>query len=181
MPKMPRTTANQRRLAKSPSQHGHGKSVKVTSSLIGSSSPKKKSPLRRPSMMKVARADEAALRELDILMTTADSVIVVEGQKQTKVSGKSFQTIKRVVHILGSTDEDASLELTSQEVADLLNVSRPHVIKLAREGSLPHHMIGNRHRFLASDVLIYQEKQAAEREEALRALVPKDSYTAEDF
>lgn len=181
MSNMPRTNANQRRLVKSSSQHGHGKSVKVTSSLIGSSTPKKKSPRRRPAMMKMARADAEVLRELDLLMTTADAVIVVEGQKQTKVSGKSLQTIKRVVHVLGSTDDDANLELTSQEVADRLNVSRPHVIKLAKEGRLPHHMVGNRHRFFASDVFVYQEKQAAERELALRALTPKGGYTAEDF
>ncbi len=131
--------------------------------------------------MKVVKADQQSLRELDLLMATADSVIIVEGKKQTKVSGKPFRTIKHVVHTLGSTDEDTASELTSQETADLLNVSRPHVIKLARDKVLPHRLVGNRHKFLLADVLAYQEKQAAEREESLSALAPKGGYTAEDF
>lgn len=35
----------------------------------------------------------------------------------------------------------------------MLNVSRPFVVKLAKDGYLPHHMVGNRHRFYLADVL----------------------------
>nr|WP_246401819.1 helix-turn-helix domain-containing protein [Jiangella mangrovi] len=73
------------------------------------------------------------------------------------------------------------VELTSQQAADLLNVSRPHVVKLARTGELPHRMVGNRHRFDLEDVLEYERRQREVRDRALAAIVPEDGYTAEDF
>lgn len=72
-------------------------------------------------------------------------------------------------------------ELTSQQVADLLNVSRPYVVKLARGGVLPHRMVGNRHRFNAADVLAYKEAEERRREEVLAGLAPAEGYGPEDF
>lgn len=177
MPKKSRTTTSKSLLGRGASQDVHGESEKVRPNRVGGASQQKISPNRRRSMVK---ADQESLRELDSLMASADSVVIVQGKQQTKVSDHSFQTIKHVVHALGSSGKHGT-ELTSQEAADLLNVSRPHVIKLARSKILPHRMVGNRHKFLLSDVLIHQEKQAAEREEALRALAPESGYSAEDF
>ncbi len=72
-------------------------------------------------------------------------------------------------------------ELTSQDAADLLNVSRPHVVKLARDGRLPHKRVGNRHRFMLSDVLEFDRLSRLERENALTAIAPEAGYAAEDF
>jgi excisionase family DNA binding protein len=72
-------------------------------------------------------------------------------------------------------------ELTSQQVADLLNVSRPYVVKLARSGVLPHRMVGNRHRFNAGDVLVYKEAEERRREGILAGLAPTSGYTPGDF
>jgi excisionase family DNA binding protein len=63
----------------------------------------------------------------------------------------------------------------------VLNVSRPHVVKLAREGILPHRMVGNRHRFLGSDVRVSRQHEAARRSEVLAGLAPEGGYTAGDF
>ncbi len=50
--------------------------------------------------------------------------------------------------VIASHDET----LTSQQVADLLNVSRPHVIKMAHQGDLTFTMAGTHHRFDLSEV-----------------------------
>jgi excisionase family DNA binding protein len=76
---------------------------------------------------------------------------------------------------------NAEHEMTSQEVADLLNVSRPYVVKLARSGALPHRMVGNRHRFAPQDVVAYQQAAARQREQALAGLVPVGGYGPDDF
>ena len=61
-------------------------------------------------------------------------------------------------------------ELTTQEAANLLNVSRPHLISLLDKGVLPYHMAGTHRRILAQDVLEYRQKDLAAREKVLDEL-----------
>jgi len=64
-------------------------------------------------------------------------------------------------------------ELTTQEAADLLNVSRPFLIGLVEEGKLPCRKVGTHRRIRYADVLAYQAADAAERAAVL------DELTAE--
>ncbi len=71
--------------------------------------------------------------------------------------------------------------LTSQDVADILNVSRPYVVKLAKTGELPCQMVGTHHRFRAHDVQAYNERMRAGRRAALDAMSSEVDYRDEDF
>lgn len=62
-------------------------------------------------------------------------------------------------------------ELTTVEAAQLLNVSRPFLIKQIEAGVLAHHMVGTHRRLRLADVLAYRDRIDAEADEALDAMV----------
>lgn len=58
-------------------------------------------------------------------------------------------------------------QMTTQEAADHLNVSRPYVIKLIENRVLPHHKVGTHRRIKFSDLRAYKETVEAESRQAL--------------
>lgn len=66
------------------------------------------------------------------------------------------------------------LELTTQEAADLLHVSRPHLIKLLDRREMAHHRMSedskSHRRVLLKDVLAYRQQRQQTRRGLLREL-----------
>jgi excisionase family DNA binding protein len=65
-------------------------------------------------------------------------------------------------------------EITTQQAANILNVSRPFVIGLVEKGLLPARMVGNQRRLPLQDVLAYKANNRARRREALAELAEQD-------
>jgi excisionase family DNA binding protein len=85
-----------------------------------------------------------------------------------------FFVLARVVEVLGRGDAitvvPVGKELTTQQAADLLNVSRQYLVRLLDDKRIPHTRTGKHRRLRIEDVLAFKETRDAERRDALRDL-----------
>lgn len=61
-------------------------------------------------------------------------------------------------------------ELTTQEAANMLNVSRPHMVKLLEQGKLPFHKTGRHRRVLFADLIAFKRQREQESLDVMQAL-----------
>lgn len=85
-----------------------------------------------------------------------------------------FHILVRVVEVLGRGDALTLIpvhkELTTQQAANLLNVSRQYLVRLLDEGMLPYTKTGKHRRLRIDDVMAYKQKRDEERQSSLDEL-----------
>lgn len=93
---------------------------------------------------------------------------------EVEIPASAFAALQAVVHDMAQgltiTLIPYDKELTTKEAADILNVSRPFLIRLLDRDEIPYHRVGTHRRLRVEDVLAYREQRAAHRREKLREL-----------
>jgi excisionase family DNA binding protein len=89
--------------------------------------------------------------------------LVVPGVKGVvEIPTRSFLLLNELMAHLAAGRSVAlfhsDMELTTQEAADLLNVSRPHLVKLLESGMIPFKKMNTHRRIAANDILAYARK-----------------------
>lgn len=99
---------------------------------------------------------------------------VIDGEGEIEVP---VAALRMLVDILANMAEGNAInivpihaELTTQQAADFLGVSRPHLVGLVERGELPHHKVGTHRRVYFRDLLEYRTQRMAQSKAALDAL-----------
>ncbi len=108
---------------------------------------------------------------------TKTITIDVHDDRKLKSINLPMQAIHLLLEILDQMAKGNAItlvpihaELTTQEAANLLNVSRPFLINLLETGEIPYRKIGNRRKVLFSDLMRYKEIDDKKRSEMISKL-----------
>lgn len=99
---------------------------------------------------------------------------VIDGDGEIEVP---VSALRMLVDILANMAEGNAIsivpihaELTTQQAADFLSVSRPHVVGLLERNELPHHKVGTHRRVYFKDLLDYRRQRMDQSNAAMAAL-----------
>lgn len=87
------------------------------------------------------------------------------------------KALSLLITILSNMSEGKSItliptdsEVSTQQAADMLNVSRPHLVKMLENNTIPFRKVGSHRRILLRDVVTYEQSLQRIREEKLKFL-----------
>src|SRR5215217_2430782 len=109
--------------------------------------------------------DEPNVRELDDYLARSKGVarLVAPSGESLELPHSVYKVLERVVYEMKQGKSIAVMplheELSTQEAADLLNVSRPFLVSLLEKGKMPFKKVGSHRRVRLVDLLVYKERR----------------------
>lgn len=125
-----------------------------------------------PTEADARQARESLQRISDILTSgMSDLSIRIQNDEQTGADiilpASVLRLLKDILAEMAQGHAVALLpvqaELTTQQAADLLNVSRPYLIRLLEDSKIPFRLVGQHRRVRFDDLLAYQRKDDEDR------------------
>jgi excisionase family DNA binding protein len=124
----------------------------------------------------VTEAETQVIKQLAELIKQENSQLklAANGQEMT-IPDSVVNVLRQVVQAMASGKIVSIVtynpELTTQQAADLLNVSRPYLIKLLEQGELPYIMVGTHRRVKFDDLMKYKQQRDAKRSQLLQQMI----------
>lgn len=88
------------------------------------------------------------------------NLLVDKTKTSPELPEKAVQLLKELLFFISEGKSISIIptdcELSTQDAADILQVSRPHVVKLLEEGKIPYHKAGSHRRILQRDLANYE-------------------------
>lgn len=137
---------------------------------------------RMANLSEITPTDERVAKEASVALgllrsfkkTKLDKVTLQADSDKVTVPREAFNLFVRVLAEMANgnaiTIVPVHAELTTQQAADLLNVSRPFLISLLEAGKIPFRMVGTRRRVRCSDLIEYKRKEDEEAKDVLAEL-----------
>lgn len=125
----------------------------------------------------ITEAEAEAIKQLEHILNQENSqlkLVAANGEEMT-IPDSVFYVLRKVVQAMASGKNVSIVtfnpELTTQQAADLLNVSRPYLIKLLEQGELPYIMVGTHRRVKFEDLKKYKQQKDTKRSQLLDELI----------
>jgi len=135
-------------------------------------------PLVPPSAIDISLAEEACRQVARYAKSTSSAVNIqfIENGKSVEIALPSI-VVRLLLDILKDmakgkpvTVIPVDMELTTQQAAEFLNVSRPFFVSLLEKNALKYRKVGTHRRVCVQDLLDYKKRTKAEQEEVLKKL-----------
>lgn len=127
--------------------------------------------------MALAREGSQALSRLSKRSRTKGSFVMAPEDRSTPQIRIPASALPLIADLLAELAQGNGVdiipvhaELTTQQAADLLNVSRPYFVQLLERGDIPFHRVGTHRRVRHADLVAYRQRVDAKRARALKAL-----------
>lgn len=102
--------------------------------------------------------------------------------RKTEIPASIFDVLTRVADDMAQGHAVVVVpvghELTTQEAADILNVSRPYLVKLLESGEIDFHLAGTHRRVYFEHLMAYRERRDQTRHDLLDELAKESAEAA---
>jgi len=125
-------------------------------------------------------SDATIMKQLDEELAQNQGVakLVTPQGSEIRLPHSILKVIMEVVHEMARGNAVRVMpihaELTTQQAAELLNVSRPFLVSLLEQGEIKYRKVGTHRRILLEDLIVYKDRRDRERLSALDELAKED-------
>ena len=123
----------------------------------------------------LARESSAALSRLLINTPDQDRARVQMDGQDIVLPRQAIELLRNILTEMAQGNAVSIMplhaELTTQEAANILNVSRPHLVKLLEEGQIEYMKVGTHRRIRFHDLMAYKQRRDQESTAAMQELV----------
>ncbi|GAB3719436.1 hypothetical protein GCM10027592_62970 [Spirosoma flavus] len=133
--------------------------------------------IERPTLQEQKVASESLFSFATAMAGKSSDRVTIQIQESRDAITIPRKALELLSFILSSMAEGKAIslipsesEITTQQAANILNVSRPHIVKLLEDGIVPFKKVGSHRRILLGDLLTYEAGQKQQRKGALQFL-----------
>lgn len=130
-----------------------------------------------PDSVFVQEPEKESIDQLEQILSreSGQPKLIGSNGEEILIPESVYSILRQVVHAMASGQAISltphNCELTTQEAADILNVSRPFLVKLLDQGEIPHIKVGKHRRIRLEHLTSYKEQRDNKRHKLLGQLI----------
>jgi len=130
--------------------------------------------IKLPNLVFAPESDTQAIHRLEVMLEQTHPKLVGMDGEEILLPDSIYQALRQVIHMMAAGQVISLVPyehyLSSQEAADLLNISRPYLYTLLEQGEIPYIKVGTHRRIQFEDLIQYKQQRDGQRRQALSEL-----------